>query len=667
MSPTGSSLDAPRVGSRMNVGYPAIAVEVRDGHVEASGTRRSVATTMRLGPWRLVRELGVGGMGTVWLAERADGAFHMTVAVKLINHDAVTPEQIGRFVRERQILADLEHANICRLIDGGTADDGRPYLVMERVDGRRLDHYHRDTRPSIPQLLGLFVTLCGALSFAHARGIIHRDLKPSNIMVSASDEPKLLDFGIARMLGPTDRTLTQTGELAFTPMYASPEQWKHAAIGPTSDIFSLAVVLLELLTGSLPPVPGLHGVPEQHLAHAGLDPRVAAVMRQALRQRPEDRYPDMDAFADALRGCRDDGDEAPLAPLSAVTNARERVEVEPTAAFPELPGGIVHRDSPYYLVRSSLEDACLTEVVKPGALIRIRGSRQMGKTSLLVRLLSRAAQTGARTVSLNLQLTDNAILDDLDRFLRWLCAVVSRRLAVPTHDLDHEWDVLFGAKDNCTAFFENHILSRVDALVLAIDHVDRVFEHPNTAEEFLSVLRAWNEMAKSERLWSKLRLVLVYATEMYLPMNVNRSPFNVGLPVGLSEWSIEMVGELALRYGLSLADEQLARVMDVLSGHPHLIRTALHHLANGMMLDDMLDRAADDDGPFADHLKSLLWYLRAQPELGDAAKTVMAAATPVRLGTEPAFKLASLGLVRLVGNDVQPARELYRRYFTERL
>lgn len=788
--------------------------EVPPGDVASSSGSDSSEGDALLGAWRLVRKIGAGGMGTVWLAERADGAFRKDAAVKVINRDVVSPSLVRRFLRERQILADLEHPNICRLFDGGTAADGRPYLVMERVEGQPLDRYFEQRDATVPELVRVFIKLCDALSFAHARGVIHRDLKPSNIMVTDGGEPKVLDFGIARLRESADSALTQTGEMALTPSYASPEQWHGDALGPTSDVFSLGVILFELLTGSSSAAPGLLGVPTEALARSEVGEHLQSVVLGAVHERADQRYSTMDGFAAALRelldepsraesrplrvfiSCRGDvaadlelalrfydaianaGASAFLAPknttgddrwVQAVTQAMSASDVlllllSPQAAvsemvarevelahrldetrdgalrivpvrvgFPEgdsqlhpmqeylqglehvswhedgdtarivsrvlgrdvggaapvvatpspastdtvtsgepavpaeLPGGIVSPDSPFYVVRPHLEEACLSEIVRGGALVRIKGSRQMGKTSLMMRLLDHAAGTGSRTVAINLQLTDNAILADLERFLRWLCAAVSRRLQLPTRALDEEWDDLFGAKDNCTAYFEEHVLSSGEPLVLAIDHVDRVFEFPSTAEEFLSLLRAWNELGKARGSWRQLRLVLVYATEMYLPMNVNHSPFNVGLPIALSEWDQGMVGELAQRHGLSLGVEELDRLMNELSGHPHLVRLALHHLASGATLDEVLQGAATDSGLFADHLKSLLWNLRSSAELGKAAAEVMAADGPVRLSTELAFKLASLGLVRFRGNDVEPTRELYRGYLRERL
>jgi AAA-like domain/CHAT domain len=328
----------------------------------------------------------------------------------------------------------------------------------------------------------------------------------------------------------------------------------------------------------------------------------------------------------------------------------------------EQPGGVVSHRSPCYVTRPRVEEACLEEIGKTGALIRIKGPRQMGKTSLMIRVLEHAAGAGARSVPMDLRMADGEILSDLNRLLRWLCAVVSRRLKIPPARIEETWDDLFGAKDNCTAYFEEHLLPGQPPLVLAVDNVDRVFDSPRVAEEVLSLFRAWHEMSKSQDPWCNLRLVLVYSTEMYLPMNINRSPFNVGLPANLTEWTAPLVEDLAKRHGLALGGAELDALVGLVGGHPHLIRTALHHIQRGMSLEDVLSTAATDQGIFADHLKHLLWQVQGQAELASALAKVLAAEGPVRLRTDLSFKLVSMGLVTLRGDDVLPARELYRRY-----
>jgi serine/threonine protein kinase/tetratricopeptide (TPR) repeat protein len=211
-------------------------------------------TSQRLGPYRLIEPLGDGGMGTVWLAER-DDLYRQRVAIKLSRGGAFSRADLERFGRERQILAQLEHPNIARLIDGGTTPDGVPYLVMELVEGRPLDEFARDRALDLTQRLLLFLAICEAVQHAHRRLIVHRDLKPSNILVTGDGTPKLLDFGIAKLLadeGETSAPRTALNQRFFTADYASPEQVAGDVITTASDVYSLGIVLEELLTGKRP-------------------------------------------------------------------------------------------------------------------------------------------------------------------------------------------------------------------------------------------------------------------------------------------------------------------------------------------------------------------------------------------------------------------------------
>lgn len=210
--------------------------------------------TQRIGPYQLLHELAQGGMGTVWLAERADEQYKQKVAIKLLKTGANNPDIAHRLRHERQILADLNHPNIARLLDGGTTESGQPYLVMEYIEGMPIDAYCREQQLTLRARLQLFRQVCAAVQYAHQHLIIHRDLKPANILVTTDGTPKLLDFGIAKLLqpDPSQAYQTQTGQTPMTPAYASPEQVRNEKLTTTSDVYSLGVVLYELLTERSP-------------------------------------------------------------------------------------------------------------------------------------------------------------------------------------------------------------------------------------------------------------------------------------------------------------------------------------------------------------------------------------------------------------------------------
>lgn len=208
----------------------------------------------QLGSWRLERRIGTGGMGSVWAASRVEGGFQQRAAIKLIKRGMDSDEVLARFERERSVLAGLEHPWIARLYDGGSAADGRPYLVMELVDGVPFDRYCAQAGRTLDEKLALFARVCDAVDFAHRQRVLHRDLKPQNVLVTPDGTPKLLDFGIAKVLGVdgVDATRTRTAQRIFTPQYASPEQLRGDALTVRSDVFSLGVMLYEVLTGKRP-------------------------------------------------------------------------------------------------------------------------------------------------------------------------------------------------------------------------------------------------------------------------------------------------------------------------------------------------------------------------------------------------------------------------------
>lgn len=223
--------------------------------VDASSPKTTPGADDRIGPYRIIREAGRGGMATVYLAERQAGGARQRVALKLVRRGVDTDEVIRRFAQETRVLASLEHPNIARFFDAGASDDGRPYLAMEFIEGEPVTAYADRRKLGIADRLALFRTVCGAVQFAHQRLVVHRDIKPSNVLVTARGTVKLLDFGIAKLVSdePDDSApLTRTGIRVLTPEYAAPEQIRGEPISTATDVYALGVVLYELLTGGRP-------------------------------------------------------------------------------------------------------------------------------------------------------------------------------------------------------------------------------------------------------------------------------------------------------------------------------------------------------------------------------------------------------------------------------
>jgi hypothetical protein len=360
---------------------------------------------------------------------------------------------------------------------------------------------------------------------------------------------------------------------------------------------------------------------------------------------------------------------------------REQILSPPASALStssverEVPIGLVPLDSVLYVERPPIETRCYDEIRRSGALIRIKAPSQMGKTSLMVRILAQAKRAGAenagevQTVPLSLQQADKAVFSDLDRFLRWFCAAIARKLQLP-HRIEDFWSETFGSKSNCTAFFEDCILPEVNGpLVLALDQVDEVFLHPEIADDFFTLLRSWYEEAaygdSGNPLWQHLRLVIVHSTEVYIPLDINKSPFNVGLAIELQTFTPAQVLDLSQRYCLNLSETELSELMQLVAGHPFLVQQALYHLARqNLTLDQLLQSATTDAGIYRNHLHRHLRNLQEHPPLATAYHQVIQSTIPVELESLSAFKLHSMGLVTLQGNQVASSCELYRRYFS---
>lgn len=331
----------------------------------------------------------------------------------------------------------------------------------------------------------------------------------------------------------------------------------------------------------------------------------------------------------------------------------------------EFPGSPVPLGSPFYIHHPLIEELAYREIAKPGSVLRIKAPRKMGKSSLLLRILDRANSLGCRTVSLDFQQADEAVLNNLDKFLRWFCANISRHLELPPL-LEDYWDEDMGSKVSCTIYLQQYILSEISSpLVLALNEVNRIFEYPKIAREFLPLLRSWHEEAKRIKTLEKLRLIVLHSTEIYIPLKLTESPFNVGLPLQLPYFTEKQIVDLAKCHGLDwIHSPDVTRLMGMVGGHPYLVRLAFYHLSqNSITLDQLLQEAPTMAGIYQDYLRSFWVTLQEYPELALALKQVVKSEIGVELDPIVASKLVSMGLIHIDNNRCRLSCDLYRLYF----
>ena len=335
---------------------------------------------------------------------------------------------------------------------------------------------------------------------------------------------------------------------------------------------------------------------------------------------------------------------------------------------PSLPEGQVSLKSQFYIKRSPGAVECCRAIQKPGCLVRIKAPRKMGKSSLMVRVVDCAKQQDYQTVFLSLQMAERSILHNLDKFLQWFSASVSLGLHL-TNRLDAYWDELFGSKISCKMYFEQHLLAKsTQPVLLVLDDVDRLFDYPELADEFFGLLRSWHEQAKNGGVWQQLRLIVAHSSEVYIPLNTNKSPFNVGVPIELQPFTGEQVEELAEKYHLELSQLDIKKLMEISGGQPYLVQLGLYSLKrDNLTVGELLEEAIAGTGIFANHLQRLLWTLQQNSDLAATYGRIIDSSSPVDMQLLQAFKLESLGLVKLQGNQVVSSCNLYTSYFGDRL
>lgn len=355
---------------------------------------------------------------------------------------------------------------------------------------------------------------------------------------------------------------------------------------------------------------------------------------------------------------------------AARTPSPDALSPSPPPLSIKYPSGPVPLASHCYIQRPGIDDCALQEIIQPGCVIRIKAPSGFGKTSLVIRLMHYAEQLGYAIAHIDLQQAETKILAHPSTFLQWFCTILSRKLGLEPRQTDY-WDEVAGCKLSTTIYMQDYILTQVQRpLAIAINELNCLFEYPNTAQNVLPLLRSWQEEAQHDELWQQLRLVVAYSTESYLPLDINQSPFNVGLPLSLPEFTSEQVQILAEAYNKvgeggahPLVALDVQRLLAVTGGNPLLVNIALYHLYNGMTLDDLLQSVSTQASIYRNHLQRLLAEINQNSHRVEALQLLLNTMEDVPLKPALAYQLEGLGVIQSGVNGWHLSSELYRVYF----
>ncbi len=646
----------------------------------------------RVGHYTILSLLGAGGMGEVYQAR--DARLDRLVAIKLLRSDSMSDgDLVRRFHQEARAASALNHPNIVTIFEIGHSA-GLHFIVNEYIDGQTLRARLRSGRLELRECLDIAIQTGEALFAAHQAGIIHRDIKPENIMIRRDGYVKVLDFGLAKLIPqftgePEERrrqVKTLPGKVVGTVRYMSPEQLLGQPVDVRSDIFSLGTVLFEMVAGRAPferagtleeagailyeDTPPL----ESHV------PTVPAafvrLVNRALAKKQAERYVSIGDLLPELKNLKGALEAQPDVDV-AVRNGNPpglEIRASETQVAAHLParshpfqlepvGGALPLDSNFYIVRST-DDEFHAAVERHDSIVLIKGARQTGKTSLLARGLQKARLADGKVVLTDFQILSARSLVSIDSLFSTLAELIADQLA-PEISPGRGWNPNLSPGANLGRFLRREILPRIPSfLVWGLDEVDRLFSC-DFGNEVFGVFRSWhNKRALDpEGPWRRLTLVIVYATEAHLFItDLNQSPFNVGTRLVLEDFAIEQVEELNRRYGCPLRTKaDVSRYFRFVGGHPYLVSRGLHEMANhGADLKTLEAQAAQDEGPFGDHLRRIVTSAVQDSALREALRGVLRGRPCPN--TESFYRLRSAGLVS--GDSAQLAKPRCRLYAT---
>ncbi len=623
------------------------------------------------------KTLGRGNMGTVYLAKEKNTG--KEVALKFLKQELLSDSSaIGRFKREANSAAQIIHANIVTVFEL-QEKARRPYIVMEYVEGETLRARLERERLSRAEFFDFALQIAEGVRMAHRLGVIHRDLKPENILINRDGQIKIVDFGLAKMKSECEH-LTITGLVSGTPPYMSPEQWDAAIVDQRSDIFALGIIFHEMLMGTRPFASTDLSALRNAIcfeAHARLqleDTQVAQSLQplldKALEKNPLARFQTMEELLADLQQAR-----AALMGSSSMPAADLATVVQDAARAATLSASVFGQDraAQFYLERGE-DKLALADIAQNGVTISIKGSRQIGKTALLRRIIAAAKQHGKQVVFMDFQEFDQSQLENEETFFRSFCMALTYKFA-PLEQVEAAWEQhrLLGRIRACAEIFEMFVLKRrTRPLTLAMDNVDRILGKDYSVN-FFSMLRAWhNKRQQANPVWQQFDLVLATSTEpAAFIADLTRSPFNVGRVLHLQDFTPEQAATLNQRYQAILSPEQLQELCHWVGGHPYLLRQAFELLTTRLYdFTALFEHATDIYGPFGDHLRPLWFGLNSKENFEtESLKTGLRQILKTnKCADENIFyRLQAAGLVTGAASSAKFRCLLYEKFFGERL
>ncbi|NUO82543.1 AAA-like domain-containing protein [candidate division KSB1 bacterium] len=624
------------------------------------------------------KTLGRGNMGTVYLAKEKNTG--KEVALKFLKQELLSDSSaVVRFKREANSAAQIIHANIVTVYELQEKAQ-RPYIVMEYVEGETLRARVERERLSRAEFFDFAVQIAEGVRMAHRLGVIHRDLKPENILINRDGQIKIVDFGLAKMKSECEQ-LTITGLVSGTPPYMSPEQWDAANVDQRSDIFALGIIFHEMLAGVRPFASTDLGALRNAIcfeAHARLQledaqiaQRLQPFLDKALEKNPLARYQTMDELLADLQRARAGLMGTPGLPATAdlATVVQQASPAATLSASMFSEEGALQ----FYLERGE-DKLALADIAQSGVTISIKGSRQIGKTALLRRIIAAARRHGKQVVFMDFQEFDQSQLENEETFFRSFCMALTYKFA-PLEQVETAWQQhrLLGRIRACAEIFEMFVLKRrTRPLTLAMDNVDRILGKDYSVN-FFSMLRAWhNKRQQANPVWQQFDLVLATSTEpAAFIADLTRSPFNVGRVLHLQDFTPEQAATLNERNQSLLIPEQLQELQRWVGGHPYLLRQAFELLTTRLYdLTALFEHATDIYGPFGDHLRPLWFGLNSKENF--ETESMKAGLRQVLKTNKCAdenifYRLQAAGLVTGAASHAKFRCLLYEKFFGERL